>query len=98
MIAKLLVSVVVMLSGPAIFVTLLILIDEMMKLRGYGEIPLAALLALVVSSVAWLLLWHRDVRWTPTRTGATLAAGGAAGDGGAGGRRCDRCGDPLGRG
>ena len=77
-IAKLLVSVVVMLSGPAVFVTLLIVFNEWMGMRGPSALPPASLLALLVSSSAWLLLWHREVRWTPGRTGATLIAGGAA--------------------
>lgn len=76
-IARLLVSVVVVLSGPAVFAILSVLLVPGFGMDQEG-IMLSAVLALVLSSLAWWIVWKGEVVWTGARAGKTWGVAGGA--------------------
>ena len=73
-IARLIVSLVVMLAGPVLFFIIFFTWYELVGYRQHSEAILGSMLIAAVFEVAaWVLVWRASVSWTGLRVGGTAA-------------------------
>lgn len=76
--AKMLVSVVIILAAPALFTIVLIVLGPVMNGDEDVVIPLSVVAGLVPAAIAWWLVWLGEVRWNGARVAVTLGVAAVA--------------------
>jgi predicted MFS family arabinose efflux permease len=73
-VARLVISIVVILAAPTLYFILLVLIDNTGRGRFVDAVLWTSMICVPVSAALWIVVWKSAVKWTATRMAVTASA------------------------
>ncbi|MCG3138016.1 MAG: hypothetical protein HJJLKODD_01872 [Phycisphaerae bacterium] len=72
LLARLLLSFVMLVATPLVYLVLFVIIEESVLPNDTSAFLASSMFTAIGVLTAWLMIWRRQVRWTPNRRGQTI--------------------------